>query len=84
MDLEQGWVVRDTKISGRAFMTLGARDLMFTKFCKRSGTCEAILQMLKEERNKGCEGMFNAALRELQEEQNDVIVPLAQVRGANA
>ena len=78
---EQGWIVRTTKICGRACMTAGAKELMFTKFCKCSGTCEAILQMLKEERNKGCEGVINAALRELQAEQNGVIDPNNRVRG---
>ena len=81
---EQGWIVRTTKICGLACMTMGARELMFTQFCKCSGTCEAILQRLKGERTKGCEGMFNAALRELHGEQNDAIVPPSRVREANA
>ena len=81
---EQGWIARTRTIAGRAFMTVGARDLMFTKFCKCSGTCEAILQVLKAERNKGCEGIINAALRELQAEQHGATDVYNRVRGANA
>ena len=73
--------MRTTKTSGRAFMTVGARELMSTKFCKCSGTCEAILQRLKEERNKGCEGIINAALRELQAEHHGAIDVNNRVRG---
>lgn len=70
MDPEQGWAARTRTSAGRAFITVGARDLMFTKFCKCSGYCEAILQVLKADGNTCCEGVINAALREVHLEQH--------------
>ena len=54
---------------------------MFTRFCKCSGACEAVLQMLRQDRNKGCEGIINAALREVLAEHHGAFDVNHRVRG---